>query len=245
MLIGARNTMFRASSTATARDYVQSGLVAMWDGIENAGWGQHDSNATTWTDVVGGHDGTLYPSGVSWTSDSLLISGDCKPCMVPSSIGSILHTKKFTIEISNKSSYRDRRGTLFGNYNADNHNGFNIEWRYNNGIDYTYRAYFNGNPDVATPGLYELNVRQTTTLSLDENDLRLYHDGTVFYSTASWTITAPGITQFCLGGEINRSSLASLGNLYCVRLYSRALTAEEIAANYAIDAARFNLPQAS
>ena len=37
----------------TARDYVQDGLIAMWDGIENAGWGVHDPNATTWKDLTG------------------------------------------------------------------------------------------------------------------------------------------------------------------------------------------------
>ena len=26
----------------TAKDYAQNGLLAMWDGIENAGWGVHD-----------------------------------------------------------------------------------------------------------------------------------------------------------------------------------------------------------
>ena len=32
------------------------------------------------------------------------------------------------------------------------------------------------------------------------------------------------------------------GEMYCVRLYNRALMDEEIAHNYAIDKARFNLP---
>ena len=32
------------------------------------------------------------------------------------------------------------------------------------------------------------------------------------------------------------------GQYHCLRLYSRALTAAEIAHNYAIDKARFNLP---
>ena len=35
-------------------NYVQDGLVACWDGIENAGKGVHDSEATVWTDIVGG-----------------------------------------------------------------------------------------------------------------------------------------------------------------------------------------------
>ena len=38
----------------SARDYIQDGLVAMWDGIENAGWGKHDDNATEWVDLVNG-----------------------------------------------------------------------------------------------------------------------------------------------------------------------------------------------
>lgn len=35
----AARTRAWAKSGYTAKDYVQDGLVAMWDGIENAGWG--------------------------------------------------------------------------------------------------------------------------------------------------------------------------------------------------------------
>ena len=56
MMIAARNSflMGGGSSTPTARDYVQDGLIAMWDGIENAGWGVHDAAATVWKDLSGG-----------------------------------------------------------------------------------------------------------------------------------------------------------------------------------------------
>ena len=37
MLINLRNGMM-AGGKPTARDYVQDGLIAMWDGIENVGW---------------------------------------------------------------------------------------------------------------------------------------------------------------------------------------------------------------
>ena len=40
----------------SARSYVNDGLIAMWDGIENAGWGQHNSSATTWKDLIGTND---------------------------------------------------------------------------------------------------------------------------------------------------------------------------------------------
>lgn len=32
--------------------YVQNGLVACWDGIENAGAGVHLSDTTVWKDIV-------------------------------------------------------------------------------------------------------------------------------------------------------------------------------------------------
>lgn len=38
----------------TAADYIQDGLVAMWDGIENAGYGEFAPDATKWIDLVSG-----------------------------------------------------------------------------------------------------------------------------------------------------------------------------------------------
>ena len=49
MIIGARVGAWH-SGMPTAKDYVQDGLIAMWDGVENAGWGVHDPNATVWKD---------------------------------------------------------------------------------------------------------------------------------------------------------------------------------------------------
>ena len=37
----------------TASQYVQDGLVAQWDGIENAGAGLHDDKTNVWTDLTG------------------------------------------------------------------------------------------------------------------------------------------------------------------------------------------------
>ena len=50
MMLGARTAVWAKSGSVvpTARDYVQDGLVAMWDGIENAGWGVHYYSDTVW-----------------------------------------------------------------------------------------------------------------------------------------------------------------------------------------------------
>jgi hypothetical protein len=54
---------FAASATATAKSYVQDGLVAMWDGEWNAGRGTHDPNATVWKDLVNNTDIQITDAG--------------------------------------------------------------------------------------------------------------------------------------------------------------------------------------
>ena len=62
------------SLAATSLSYVQDGLVAQWDGIENVGRGEHDGAATAWTDLTGnGHDLGNFVSGLGWTADSLVM----------------------------------------------------------------------------------------------------------------------------------------------------------------------------
>jgi hypothetical protein len=35
----------------TAKSYIQNNLIAMYDGIENMGFGKHNNNATTWINL--------------------------------------------------------------------------------------------------------------------------------------------------------------------------------------------------
>lgn len=50
----------------SARSYVQDGLIAMWDGIENAGYGVHNPNATVWKNLITMDDELHIPDGASW-----------------------------------------------------------------------------------------------------------------------------------------------------------------------------------
>ena len=52
--------VFTASADIPASLYVQEGLVAQFDGIENAGAGQpHSASPSGWTDITGGSVGTV------------------------------------------------------------------------------------------------------------------------------------------------------------------------------------------
>jgi len=77
----------------TSKSYVQSGLIAQWDGIDNVGTGAHDSGAAVWKDLKGNYDLTLIGSGAwSASGDSLVVSG-------PSAVGAVAGPKYKTIEI--------------------------------------------------------------------------------------------------------------------------------------------------
>ena len=52
-----------AACAATSASYVQRGLIAQWDGIDNVGTGVHDPNATVWKDLKGNLDMTLTSKG--------------------------------------------------------------------------------------------------------------------------------------------------------------------------------------
>ena len=79
-LLGAEgNSIINDSEkTISAASYVQEGLYAQFDGIENVGYGVHDSDSTIWINLKGGlkiknaYFGESYasPKATLWTEDS-------------------------------------------------------------------------------------------------------------------------------------------------------------------------------
>ena len=59
--------------------------------------------------------------------------------------------------------------------------------------------------------------------------------------SGAWTDYYNSQVTIAIGGS-NGSNRAMLGDIYAIRTHSGVLTADEIAANYAIDKARFGLP---
>ena len=67
---------FTASADIPASAYIQDGLIAQWDGIDNAGTGVHDPESTVWKDLKGSLDMTLTANG-SWGSGAYLNVSGC------------------------------------------------------------------------------------------------------------------------------------------------------------------------
>lgn len=217
-----------------ARQYVQDGLVAVWDGTDNNGWGKHSSTIRTWKELISGWNGSL-DTNASWVANAMVVSGNGFPCRVPANISQVIATKNFTVELAVKPSRDTVRCTLFGNYSEAQ--SYNFEAHLKNDL----RAYYTGDPDLFSDGgFYEANVKQTYSQTTSTTSQKIWKNASVIYTNdgAINSSLIPG-SDTILAGELSRSHMAAYGQFFCFRLYNKALTAEEIAHNYKIDRSRF------
>jgi hypothetical protein len=227
MLINFRNAMMAGKRTPTAKDYVQSGLVAMWDGIENAGRGTHVASAQSWANLI--------PDGVAATTTNTVSFGNA--WIEPFNAANILQlsaalegTKQ--IEIVATIPQTDSGFAYFFN------NGNTVKKRY----FYLVRGrvvLF----DVQSTSANSFNVSETAPVSISINydDFSVLQNGQAVTGFLTYNDYFTSNNSLNIGGR-RITSNPYPGKIYSIRAYNRALTADEIAANYAIDKARFNLP---
>lgn len=215
----------------SARSYVNDGLVAMWDGIENAGWGVHDANATVWKDLSGnGYDLELRNSAHFDINSLVTAEKNNVSALLDRTLSyRSIEVCGFADESRNSSAL-----VCFGNY-LDSGIMLVCYW---NSIQ-TY----NGNYQIKFTN--PVSARSTWSGTHDGSNHLAYVNGKAAVGTITTNNWSSRAGTFGLSGSSNYAAYNFVGNYYCVRLYTRALTAAEIAANYAIDVQRFNFPTAS
>ena len=251
MLLGARQFFERRGaptpSVPTARDYVQNGLITMWDGIENAGYGAHSQNAANFVDLVSGSSvGVGYEYGLSTNIPATplyTIESDgvrSNDAVINRSVGIGIpypvtgYTWNYTVEVVRKvHSFNSTPGYnpyIFCSYPSNTFVGLIGCRTGSNEIFIQYSG-------SANTGLAEHYNGSSVTSKGDNADGR----EVILHGGGTWT---SGRGQFGVGNNTHITFCTSFcdATLCHIRVYSRALTASEIAANYAIDKARFNLP---
>ena len=210
-----------AKKMPTARDYVQDGLIHMWDGIENAGWGVHDPNATVWKDLIGDID---FERQGTFGDDHLYTNGFDQSITVP----------VVTLEI------------LFSAYGHSANRGWICDGGMFGGV--ALGPSFSGNvgvDDIVPLSDFRLfgndvvysNTTYLMSCRVDGSLVRIARDG---YDVNTVRIgSSIGLKTEIFNGY--NSSRASYGRIYCIRAYNRSLTSAEIETNYEIDKARFGL----
>lgn len=243
------------AAAVTSRSYVQQGLVAQYDGIDNAGYGVHNDSAKIWKDLTGnGNDGTCA-SQLSWTANSWSVSGDCKPVTLGNSISSVTATGEYTIQFACTPAQTSLRESFFSQYNGGNEYGIGIEHNDGSSASGYLRFYSNGGGQHpgASPFLANEYVQGAITVSNKGKRIEFWKNGTSIgvKSYSSEPTCKSGIPSV-IGGEPWPSSkrtggrydatykMAFNGKYNAFRIYDRVLTANEIMVNAAVDAIRFN-----
>lgn len=252
-LVAARNTIgaeFEAK-TYTAADYVQDGLIAMWDGIENAGWGVHDESMRCLVDLCGNPDYDMY------LNHSSVILGDSY-VLIPTnySVSSIFPiSTKTTQSLSTETKTVECFVTSFTGRGSLSVTCL-YELGVNNRVDFYYgaayairtgtssssRACFQAMPYGTENGSYTFSYQDDISVCT-----AIYHNGRRIDNTNNRVIPSPGYG----GGAMKIGSWNWKGaanaipkgvKIHSLRVYGRVLSDAEVLHNYRIDKSRFNLP---
>ncbi len=217
-----------STATATASDgtVVTDGLVAYYDGIGNA------SDASVWKDSSGkGVDFEIYPdTGNYFTENSLHVEN--AEFYFEDALVDVVNSEKYTVELA--LGEIEHTGTDYISYILSPNDDFSIF----NRVDGDYieiKTGGNERPKVAGGTDYFNNSTVAVTFDLAASAISLYIDGTCI-DTKPATTTIAADLLFLGHPEGNR---CWTGDVHSIRFYDRALTAEEVAANAAADAAKY------
>ncbi|MBQ6102403.1 MAG: hypothetical protein IJL06_01905, partial [Kiritimatiellae bacterium] len=230
-----------ARAALTSRSYVQKGLVACYDGIDNAGTGLHDAAAATWADLSGnGLDGTLA-ANLGWTADGWTNAVDGSGVRVGTRLADALSLGAFTVQFACVPARDNARQAFFSDY--INQSGA-IAVEHNDGDTSAgrLRLFCDGSPrySVLSPVVIPKDEFSSVSVSATQTEQVYWRNG-----AAAWTNdtvfgpVAAGL-QSVIGGDPTRANMAFRGVFHAFRAYNRALPEAEVKVNAAIDAIRFN-----
>lgn len=226
---GGKTTTFSVTVTSADPSYVSDGLVMWLDGIKNGTNGAHESTLTTWVDQTGnGWDWTNGGSAV--TQNSVVFNGESNNYLyrnyqsIPQNVAMVEIVAKKT-----------RGGCIVTGFGRNYVGNMNIPSTGNNLVFHTSAgsgADKNTAFDFGTAG--EIHSANSSG----------YLDGvaiTQFASSAAdWQYEYPSIGKY-RASDGTGDEYKFIGEIYCIRMYSRILTEQEILANYAADVIRFGL----
>ena len=232
-----------ADEGKSTSDYVQDGLVAQWDGVENAGVGVHEDSPSAWVDIVGGLE-IAIPEWVTVESNGFysVSSTASRTCPTISSISGL--GNDVTIEVvAERVMWRDK--TNYGNlqpvitspyakfgYRQDSTAG--IYYQMPIGTDNKLWLYTStsGSFDVSECHTYTARV----TMPKDESNTLLVDAATV----PGWAKEgADGMPTDPPTNWTFFSAPRADVRLHAIRVYNRKLTDAEVTANAAVDNVRF------
>ena len=213
----------------TTKDYIQDGLIAHWDGIENVErGGGHNSSSTVWKDLTdNGYD--LNLTSKASFGDNCLISQNAKA----TAVGTKYLPNYYTIEIVLK-PVKQENMVVFIPQNSSSVRLFVICFD-NNIMNFQVKTGMHWYKTNRAIG----QICSCAATYVNDNPANYYANGITAIDSGKWANwSARSITGITISDS---NTFYYKGNIYSIRTYDRALSRAEIAHNYAIDKIRFGL----
>jgi len=245
--LGGDGEEYGESPESTAVLYVQDGLIAMWDAIENADWGVHNPNGFPVNLVTGEHDVPFERfSSIEILPDALIIRGNTTVMSPPLSAidGDFPYiTGEWNVAMMRE----DNTTSSLDIWTAIGDAG--TAWSLNLYLQSSKMTFCRGNNyhgyNIAkgsgewADGVFSARVSVNKSSDAEYNLAEYFVDGVLKYSAnrSAWSFNSYAILNPPkLVVRVLNNSVMVIRN---IRLYNRALTPEEIQYNYQIDKARF------
>ena len=232
-----------------ASAYIQNGLIAQWDGIDNAGTGTHDPNATTWKELKGDlvtvataltfRDGkSAYFNGTS--GSGTLITGSFPVAL------EAIRDGAFTAEVYFKPlAYTQYAGIFhFGVNGAERYFSLSSDFNAAGGKGsvigaFQYKRDSWNAANCYSGAIASLGECHHVGCIANGRNHTIVVDGETISTHSAGTLDNYGSTNFQIGKYANNNPRQKM-DLFGIRLYDRILTAEEAACNANIDKIRFD-----
>ncbi len=209
-----------------AHDYVADGLVALYSGTQNTRGG-YDAEASEWEDLVGGHDMEIKKDSNNYFTEQGLRASMAKH-EFPQAVVDTINGESFTIEVllgdftslgSNFNTFISSSDDHFALFRRNSENILELKTL--------------GNGRIKIKGGLELLQNSLITIVYTQNsECCIYVNGELAgqINTAAGSLSAG---NFFIG---HNDSAKTFDTTYrAVRFYSRALSADEVKANAAVD----------
>ena len=232
-----------ADEGKSTSDYVQDGLVAQWDGVENAGVGMHEDSPSAWVDIVGGLEITI-PEWVTVETNAFYSESSTDTRTYPS-ISSIPGLgNDVTIEVvaervmwRDKNNYKNLQRIISSPYTK-----FGYRESSTAGVFYQMPIGTNNKLWLYTSTSGSFNVSEChtytarVTMPRDESNTLLVDAATVpgWAKEGSDGMPTDPPTNWTFF-DAPRADI----RIYAIRVYNRKLTDAEVTANAAVDHLRF------
>ena len=233
-----------ASGSIAANPYVADGLVLYYDGEWNAGFGAHDSAATVWKDLSAtGNDAEfvyLAPGG-GWLNNAY----DFQTNGHFQTTSAIDLGSSFSVQVATDSRSNPFVGNLWPWFVGSNDGHFQF-YPNNSTLNVVLNA--DGMLGSGHRSQFTWSDSRFLTAMVDANSNLLFQTS---MSERNWSVgsgpTPLGSQVFAIGGptkalypsDSDRTKRSARTPFHAVRIYSKILSADEIARNRAVDEARF------